>query len=47
MDNMRLAMLACFGVGLAAVSAYMHVNRQDGSGWGFAAFIVWLIIVIG
>lgn len=26
------------GVGLAAVSAWMHIRGRDGSGWGLVAF---------
>ena len=44
MSDPKLAILALFGVGLASVSAYMHVNGSDGSGWGFAAFIIWFFI---
>ena len=46
MDTARLGVIAAFGVGLAAVSAWMHIKGQDGSGWGIAAFIAWLMVLI-
>lgn len=45
MDTTRLGVIAAFGVGLAAVSAWMHIKGQDGSGWGFASFITWLVVL--
>lgn len=37
---------AIMGVGFAAVSAYLHVKKGDGYGWGFAAAVCWLIVVL-
>lgn len=45
MDNIKLGILGLMGVGLAAVSAWMHIKGQDGSGWGLAAFITWVIVL--
>lgn len=45
MDNIRFGIMAAFGVGLAAVSAWMHINGLDGSGWGFAAAITWICVL--
>jgi hypothetical protein len=46
MDNVRIGILAAFGVGLAAVSAWMHIKDKDGSGWGLAAAAIWLSVLI-
>lgn len=45
MDTARLGVIAALGVGLAVVSAWMHIKGQDGSGWGFAAFITWVVVL--
>ena len=34
------AITGLMGVGIAAVSAYLHVNGKDGAGWGIVAFIL-------
>jgi hypothetical protein len=34
----RTLALGIIGVGIAAISAYLHVNDKDGSGWGLVAF---------
>jgi len=28
------------GLGVAAISAWMHIRNKDGSGWGLMAFIL-------
>lgn len=30
--------IACMGVSIAGISAWLHVRGRDGSGWGFVAF---------
>ena len=45
MDTARLGIVAALGVGIAAVSAWMHIKGKDGSGWGLAAFITWLVVL--
>ena len=45
MEIAKLLVLAFFGVALVVVSAYMHVNGQDGSGWGMAAAITWVAVL--
>lgn len=45
MDIARLGVMAAFGVGLAAVSAWMYIKGLDGSRWGLVAFITWLLFL--
>ena len=46
MSDVRLIAIAGMGVGLAAVSAWMHIKGQDGGGWGAAAFLCWLVVLM-
>ena len=35
-----MAIYGVMAVGIAAVSAYLHVNGKDGSGWAIVAFFL-------
>ena len=37
------AITGCLGIGIAAISAYLHVHGKDGSGWGFVALILVMV----
>ena len=43
-EIIKASVILLTGVALAGVSAYMHVNNEDGSGWGIFAF---LLIITG
>ncbi len=40
--NQKILIYGILGVLLAGVSAWMHINDKDGSGWGFIAFLLFL-----
>jgi hypothetical protein len=45
-DTIRLGIVAFMGVGMAAVSAWLHIHDRDGEGWGIVAAITWLVVLI-
>jgi hypothetical protein len=34
------AIVGVLGLGLAVLSAWLHIKNKDGSGWGLMAFIL-------